>query len=56
MALNGGKLFFAGRHASLVDLLVNLAGLFAGLAACRWRAARLAGAVKSPSGETPPYL
>ena len=31
---NGGKLLFAGRHASLLDVLLNLAGAVAGIAAC----------------------
>lgn len=34
--LNGGKLLIAGRHASLVDSLLNLAGAVAGIAAFRW--------------------
>jgi VanZ family protein len=32
--VNGGKLLFAGRHASLLDVLFNLAGAVAGIAAC----------------------
>jgi VanZ family protein len=54
--LNGGKLLVAGRHASLVDLLVNLAGLLAGLAAYRRRETRSATRFKPLSGETPPPL
>jgi VanZ family protein len=35
--VNGGKLLFAGRHASLLDVLLNMAGAVAGIAACHRR-------------------
>jgi VanZ family protein len=54
VALNAGKLFVAGRHASFVDLVVNLAGLLAGFFAYRWCYASSISGVKSLSGETPP--
>lgn len=46
VALNGGKLFVAGRHASLVDLVVNLAGLLAGFFAYQRHHARSISGVK----------
>jgi VanZ family protein len=38
--VNGGKLLIAGRHPSLVDLMLNLAGILAAVYACRTRAVR----------------
>lgn len=56
VVLNGGKLLIAGRHASLVDLLVNLAGILVGLVTYQVRETRSAGRVKSQFGGTPPHL